>query len=58
MEIIYVCKYAFKKDNAPLCNGNICSDECKYTTDPGKALYQEHNDFIIKNESKWEVIRE
>ena len=60
---LYICRYAgdingVKPEKRPNCNGVRCSDECAYTSDPGKARYSDHRVFQIdRNGNKWEVMR-
>lgn len=61
MKVYYICKYAEASDEEkPACNMGICSDECKYTSDPDKALYKDHTEFEERGNSGdlWEVKRD
>lgn len=55
----YICKYKDKsKEDRPFCNGSKCSDVCIHTTDPEKALYEDHRCFrIIGDKLREEVER-
>lgn len=57
MKIFYICKYAdVSDDEKPACGSGLCSDVCKYTSDPYKAKYKEHRFEYRGNDGNlWEV---
>ena len=58
MKEYYICKYSDHDEDTPfvMCNGTICSEQCRYTSDPKLAKYKEH-EFTERNGDLFEKER-